>query len=157
AFLRQRCLPRGFAKADEAERGFAGRVAGAEQEGPLDQVSVRREAREEVGLGKRADHVAEFLRAVIAAGGVAETLTFAAEVAEHGAQLGDGGRRVADRALLEDDALRGEPLGGFAAGVAVLVGVDDERGGGHGGRFGGDAERSGARWGYPRRFFSAWR
>ena len=48
-------MPGGFVEADEAERGGAD----AEEEGAFDEVSVRGEAREEVGLEKRVDDVAD--------------------------------------------------------------------------------------------------
>lgn len=116
-------LPGGGVEADQAE----GR-SGAEEEGAFDEVAVGGEAGEEIGLGKGVEDVAEFLVAVVFAGGVAEAAAFAVEVGEHGAELGDRGRGVADGFFGEGEVLGGEPFYGLAAGVAGFVGVEGEHG-----------------------------
>lgn len=123
-------LPGRGVEADQAEgRG------GAEEEGAFDEVAVDGEAGEEVGLGEGVELVAEFLVAVVFAGRVAKAAALAVEVGEHGAELGDGGRGVADGLFGEGEVLRGEPLYGLTAGVAGFVGVDGEHGNGEVGCF----------------------
>jgi len=95
-----------------------------EKKGALDEISVPRE-KSDGGVGcEGRESVFDSERAVVLARGVKEAAEVSFIYSEHSSELVRRGRGLADREFFKDEPFFAEPFHGFAAGVALGVGVD---------------------------------